>query len=211
VPRFGANVIYLIRHGESIWNAQGRVQGWSDPRLSRAGLAQGEAVARRLAALPLARLYTSPLRRAAQTARVIAEASETSARPVAEFREIGLGVWEGMPVWSLRRRYPTLYETWLRTPSKAQIPQGEGIARFRRRVAAAFRMVLEETPAGATAVIVTHGGVIRVIVAAVLGIPFDLLTRGISLGNASVTRLTRTRGRLAVAVLNDTSHLHGAR
>lgn len=199
--------LYLIRHGESAWNEQGRVQGWGDPRLSREGLAQARAVARRFRAIPLQRIYTSPLARARQTAQAIAAAAGLPIQPVADLREVGLGVWEGRPVNLLRRRYPDLYRTWLRAPSRARIPDGEGIARFQRRVLSAFRGVLDEADHGASVAVVTHGGVIRVILAHVLGVPFDPLMRGISLGSTSITRLTRTGGRLAITVLNDTAHL----
>ncbi len=201
--------LYLIRHGESTWNAQGRVQGWGDARLSAKGVAQAQAVARRLAKVPLQRLYTSPLARAHQTAAAIGARVRLSVHPVADFREVGLGAWEGVPVERLRARHPALYRRWLTTPSTTRIPQGEGIPTFQRRVLGAFRGVLEETPTGTTVAIVTHGGVIRVILAHVLGIPFDPLMRGLSLGNASITRLAHTRYRLAITMLNDTSHLNG--
>lgn len=201
--------LYLIRHGESTWNAQGRVQGWGDPRLSADGLAQAQAVARRLATVSLDRLYASPLARAHQTASAIAAKTRMPVQPVADFREVGLGEWEGVPVRRLRQRYPKLYRAWLFTPSKAKIPQAEGIPKFQRRVLGAFRGVLDEVDHGATVAIVTHGGVIRMILAHVLGVPFDPLMRGISLGNTSITRLARTRNRLAITVLNDTSHLNG--
>ncbi|OGX40244.1 MAG: hypothetical protein A3C53_01505, partial [Omnitrophica WOR_2 bacterium RIFCSPHIGHO2_02_FULL_68_15] len=200
---------YLIRHGESTWNAQGRVQGWGDARLSAKGVAQAQAVARRLRRVPLQRLYTSPLARAAQTAAAIGARAHLPIHPVADFREVGLGVWEGVPVKRLRTRYPALYRKWLTAPSKTRIPDGEGIPAFQRRVLAAFRGVLEETLSGGSVAIVTHGGVIRAILAHVLGIPFDPLMRGISLGNTSITRLAHTRHRLAITMLNDTSHLNG--
>lgn len=199
--------LYLIRHGESTWNEAGRVQGGGNPALSRCGWAQARAVACRLGGVPLQRIYTSPLARAMQTACVIRDHVKAPLVPVADFREVGLGVWEGMPVRQLHRCWPALYTTWLRTPSRARIPQGEGIGPFQRRVLAAFRGVLDDADGGVTVAIVTHGGVIRVILARVLGVPFDPLMRGISLGNTSVTQLTWTRGRLAVTVLNDTTHL----
>ena len=199
--------LYLIRHGESTWNQAGRVQGWGDPVLSRRGLAQAAALAHRFRRDPPHRIYVSPLRRARQTAQPVAEITGLPVQPVADLREVGLGRWEGRPVAQLRRRHPALYHAWLHTPSRAQIPEGEGIPVFRRRVLGAFRGILEEADHGAMVALVTHGGVIRVILAHVLGIPFDPLMRGISLGNTSVTRITRTRGRLAITVLNDTAHL----
>ncbi len=200
--------LYLIRHGESTWNETGRVQGWGDPALSRRGWSQARAVARRLRMANLHRIYASPLVRALETARTIGEHARLPVHPVADFREVGLGAWEGRPVALLRRRHAALYETWLKTPSRARIPEAERIPQFQRRVLAAFRGVLEESHHGATIAIVSHGGVIRVIIAHVLGVSFDPLMRGISLGNTSITRLTRTRGRLAVTVLNDMAHVH---
>lgn len=203
--------LYLIRHGESTWNEAGRVQGWGNPALSRQGVAQARAMARRFRAIPLQRIYTSPLVRARQTAQAIGDVIGLSLYPVADLREVGLGAWEGRPITSLRRRHPELYHTWLRTPSRARIPDAEGIVRFQRRVLGAFRGVLAEADHGSTVAIVTHGGVIRVILASVLGVPFDPLMRGISLGNTSITQLTRSRGRLAITVLNDTAHLTNSR
>lgn len=203
--------LYFIRHGESTWNASGRAQGWSNPGLSRKGFTQARAVAKRMADVPLQKIYASPLRRASQTAQVIAARVGLMVQPVADFREVGLGAWEGVPVQELRQRHLVLYRKWLRTPSKTRIPEGEGIVRFQKRVLAAFRAVLEDADHGGTVAIVTHGGVVRAIIAHVLDIPFDPLMRGISLGNTSITRLTHARGHLAITVLNDMTHLNGAR
>src|SRR3989338_549130 len=178
--------IYLIRHGESTWNRIGRVQGWSDPALSALGMQQARAVARRMGEIRPQRLYASPLLRAYQTAQAISRRMKLPIQPVDEFREVGLGAWEGVPVKWLRRRHRAMYETWLRTPSKASIPNGERIPAFHRRVSAAFSAVLDDTPPGSTIAIVTHGGVIRMILAKVLGIPFDPLMHRISLGNTSI-------------------------
>ncbi len=131
--------LVLVRHGESTWVAEGRVQGGADPPLSPLGLRQAALVADRLAdpgrrpALPVpggppAACWHSPLRRAAATADAIA-GRWASLRPTADgrLREIGQGEWEGLTGDEVRTRYRELRAAWRRDPVHAHAPGGESL------------------------------------------------------------------------------------
>ena len=140
--------LVLVRHGESTWVAEGRVQGGSDPPLSPLGHRQAALVADRLAdpgrrpALPVpggppAACWHSPLRRAAATAAAIAGRWEPLAPTADErLREIGQGEWEGLTADEVRTRYRELRAAWRRDPVHAHAPGGESLQEVERRARA---------------------------------------------------------------------------
>lgn len=93
--------IYVLRHGQTDWNRRGALQGQLDTPLNDAGLAQAAQAARQLTGLSFDAIYTSPLRRARDTARIACGASRTAIVPDARLLEIGFGVWEGKEIASL--------------------------------------------------------------------------------------------------------------
>ena len=101
-----ATFVYLVRHGETVWNAEGRLCGSSDIPLSPIGQQQAQRLAQRLRSVPLAAIYSSPLRRTRQTAETIAALHNLPVHPVPELSEIDYGDWEGMAVDELARRFP---------------------------------------------------------------------------------------------------------
>src|SRR5215472_14203720 len=108
--------LLLVRHGESTWNAAGRIQGQLDPPLSDRGLAQAQEVAERFAGHRLEALYSSDLRRTWQTAELIGTAVGVDPVPDVGLREIALGAWEGKTREGLMVEYPELWEQWAREP-----------------------------------------------------------------------------------------------
>ena len=116
---------YLIRHGETLWNRQGRYQGSTDIELSEEGLAQAELVAKRFRYLPLDKIYASPLKRALVTAQTIGR--ETGITPIVDehFKEINFGAWEGMSIPELKEAYGKAYMDFYENPFAHPFP-GEG-------------------------------------------------------------------------------------
>ena len=99
--------LLLVRHGETDWNAAGRIQGCTDTPLNARGRAQAAALAEKLRSSERAEaLYTSPLRRAAETAEIIGSALGLRPEPVEALREISFGVWEGCSWAEIQRRWP---------------------------------------------------------------------------------------------------------
>jgi broad specificity phosphatase PhoE len=197
--------LLLVRHGESDWNREGRVQGQLDPPLSPRGQAQARELAGRLAGLPLVGFYTSDLRRASETAAAIASNLGVSPVELTELREVGLGAWEGKTQAELQGEYPGIWQTWVRAPSWDLIPGSESVHGFEERVGAIFEKLTALHPEG-NILCVTHGGVIQVALGRVCRQSpdgkFPFLIR-----NASLNVLERGRRGWVIAAVNDTCHL----
>ncbi len=207
-------ILALVRHGESSWIAEGRFQGRGDPPLSALGQRQAAAVGARLAApgrmpslpvpdaAPLA-IWHSPLRRAAQTARIIHAARDADAPlcPLESLSELGQGEWEGLTHDEVRQRWPRELAAWRNDPLHHHAPGGESLADALARARVAARAILgeaepvvpgddavgrapaepvlgyERTFAGADApawsVVVAHDGVLRLLMLDLLGIGLE--------------------------------------
>ena len=118
--------LILIRHGRTDWNVQGRVQGRTDIPLDETGLRQAAAVARRLSGIRLNAIYTSPLRRAHDTAKAVAAFHDCDIYVSEKLTEINFGAWEGKTGSELEAQYAALW----RDPSSGNMPgDGSGIRR----------------------------------------------------------------------------------
>lgn len=203
--------ILLARHGETEWNAVRRVQGGTDIPLSPHGIAQAEALADRLAAMPLAAVYSSDLSRAAGTAAPAAARHGLSVQTLPDLREKGFGEWEGLTQADLERDYPELWHRYhVVRDLDAPVPGGETWPQVQERLTAALRRILAAHPGSEeTALLVGHGGSGRAVILEALQAPLPTLLR-LHLDNASLSRLDfRSEGDSRVVFLNDTSHLSG--
>lgn len=198
--------ILLVRHGESIWNGEQRIQGRKDPGLSENGKRQARALARRLKKEDIKVVYTSGLKRCVQTARMIAEASGADIKISSGIEEIFLGDWQGKTVEEVKKIYPKIYEKWLRAPSQAAIPGWEGVRRFSKRVDNTFKSILSSAPVSCVCV-VTHWGVIAAYLSGTLNADFDYLFKTIRVDNCGVTKVSYKDGKSVIHYLNDTRHL----
>lgn len=197
--------LVLVRHGESEWNREHRIQGQLDPPLSDRGRAQALRLARRIAARRPAAIYASDLVRAMQTAEPVAAATGVDIRPSTDLREIYLGEWEGLHATELAERYPDAWAAWTVEPNWDLVPGGEGAGAFEKRVGNALDAILDAHPHG-DAVVVTHGGVIQLALHRIIG----KSSRGLfpfRISNASITLIERREGRLIIAGVNDVGHL----
>lgn len=158
--------VYLVRHGQSEWNAARRLQGQADPPLSPDGEVQVAALREMLSRLVVNRCVASDLRRARRTAELLGLVAD----PNPSWREIDVGAWSGRDIDELRRRDPEAYLGWR---AGTFVPTGgEPWGRFSDRVSAAMRDAAD----GVDAVLaVTHGGVIRALVSGMLGIGPNML------------------------------------
>lgn len=161
--------VWLIRHGEPD-GMESRCYGRCDIGLSEKGFRQARLLAGRLAREPLAHIYSSPLRRAIQTAEAIAEHHQLPIEPVDAFVEIHFGDFEGLNYDEIQKRYPDLYQSWMEHPTETRFPNGETFQEMRQRVLLEWAVLLPRHPKRSIA-IVAHGGVIRTIVAQALSLP----------------------------------------
>ena len=198
--------IYLVRHAESVWNSERRVQGTAlRVALSPTGREQARLLGRRLKALPLEAVHSSDAGRTLETA-LLALGSDFPLRISKEIRELSLGEWEGRLIGDLRDEDPEKLEAWYRTPTAVRIEGGEDLVRFRERVVS-FMDANVATGTGDVAVI-THGGVICIYLTHILGMRVDDLW-SFSLPNASITTVVLDfKPRLRS--FGDTAHLDSA-
>ncbi len=201
--------ILLVRHGESVWNSERRIQGWGDPGLSARGRWQAERLATSLAGRAFGALYTSPLKRASQTAEMIAEAVGLLPQSVTDLREIHLGEWEGKGIEEIRQSHGDLYERWVERPQDSPPPGGEDFTAFCRRVAAAMEGIITTPPDPERDIlVVAHGGVVRAYLSHILGMDPNNIFR-LKIDNASVSEVAPHGTGLQLVTLNVTGHLDG--
>jgi broad specificity phosphatase PhoE len=179
--------LVLVRHASTAWSADRRLEGWQDVPLSSGGRAQAEAVGRALAEHRLAAVYSSPLRRAVDTAAAIAAPHGLEVRTEAAFTEMGFGEWEGLTGSEIEGRHPDEYRRWVETPHRATPPGGERLPDVHRRVTGALDD-LKARHGGQTVALVSHGIASRILVLEALGLGLDRLW-AISLSAASVSEL----------------------
>ena len=161
---------WLIRHGEPESEARGRCYGALDIPLSDHGRRQMMQVARHLATEPIAAIYSSPQRRAMESADLIAQPHATPATLCGTFAKSTLAIWKG----SLTTRSRLVIRTstgngWMQ-PTEVQFPNGESFPEMCIRVRSAFAGIRQQNE-GRTFAIVTHGGVIRIVIAQALQMP----------------------------------------
>jgi len=168
----GATRLVVVRHTEPVESAAGRCYGSLDVELSPVGLAHAARLGEALRGLDLAGVYTSPRVRAADTARAIGAPLGLEPTAIPGLRELDFGELEGRTYDDIRRERPELYRQWMQAPTTVSFPGGEGFEDLRRRSIAAVREIRGAHP-GATAAVVTHGGVARAVLADALDMPSE--------------------------------------
>jgi broad specificity phosphatase PhoE len=200
--------LILVRHGQSTWNIERRIQGTLDPPLSDEGRRQAEALARRLRGLELAAIYASPRRRALETAEIVARGLGRPVLPHPALAEIGLGAWEGRTVAELRASYGQAYDRWLDAPQDHAPPGAEPAGAFVRRVVDGIGEMAGAHPEG-TVLLATHAMVVRAVVGHAIGLDFNRAFR-VPIDNVSITEVAVRPGpSFRLRTLNDVCHLDG--
>ena len=199
--------LLLIRHGETDWNNEGRVQGHSDTPLNANGLAQARQLAARIATEEtFAAMYASPLVRARVTAEIIAQ--QCGIAPILDDRlkEQMLGAFEGLTGAEFEQRFPEIFAAWRADPLGSPLPGQEKRDDFRRRVQSFLDDLRARHADGACVAIVTHGGTIGMMLATLIGL--DIGKRfPFWFDNASLSHVDLSGGRVRLRLLNDTCHL----
>jgi broad specificity phosphatase PhoE len=163
--------VLLVRHGVTEWHAQGRVLGQRDVPLSEDGVAQIEATAAALAEVRVAEIISSPLQRALQSAEVLGARHGIEVARDPRLTDFQLGRWSGLPRAEIA--VSPDYQRFIASPSSEQIPGGESLEEIRRRSVAAIEQAITDNPSGDGIVVVSHSGVLRVLLAHYLGAPVE--------------------------------------
>lgn len=202
----GVTTVLLIRHGRSHANAQGVLAGRTDTELDDTGREQATTLGQRLADVPLDLLVSSPQLRARQTAELVA-GGRAEARVDDSFAECDYGDWSGAALSELATEPTWEIVQWL--PSAAEFPAGETMAQMSHRAVHGVQRLVKKHPDDIIW-IVSHGDVIKAILADALGVHLDHFQR-IVVDTASVSVVHYTPKRPFVEHLNDTGAIRLAR
>lgn len=200
--------LFLVRHGETEWNKTLRYQGHMDIPLSEVGLAQAEKLALRLSKEKLDAVYSSDLSRALETARAAAKYHNVSVDVIPELRETNFGRWEGLTYKEIKQQFPEIADGWRVNPRDIKAPDGESLGEVSERCFIGLDKILTDNP-GRNVLLVAHGGIIRIIVAKVLGIDINDYWK-IKQTNVALNIIEfygKDKGILCL--LNDTCHVEG--
>jgi probable phosphoglycerate mutase len=169
--------IVLVRHGETDWNRESRFQGHSDPPLNAAGRRQAQELADALAGEAFAIAYTSPLRRARETAEIVAGRLGLGVQPNPSLLEVDVGYWSGLTRGEVEARFPEGYSRWLEYGHGWE--DGEGYDELGDRVVSGLLQIAAQHPKESV-LAVTHGGPMRSALAAAARVPFGEARRSIA-------------------------------
>ena len=194
--------LWLIRHGETDWNTQGRIQGFANQPLNAKGISQAQRLAARLAGVRFDAVYASDLERARVTAQTALPGADLQLDQ--RLRELSYGVLEGKAWSSMTEEEAAIAECWHRDPYTRRVPGGESYGDLSARVEA-FRADL---PGDARVVAFTHGGTIRSALYGLIGRPNGAAWR-VTIDNTSITRLRFDERGTTIVGVNDRAHLEG--
>lgn len=200
-----STTLIIIRHGETIWNREHRIQGHLDSALTPEGIAQAEACAVRLAEEPIDAVVASDLKRVRHTAEILLAARALPIAFDAALRERCFGIGEGMTYAEMDGKYPQMFAQAGLVDSEFTLPNGETRAAFHTRVRDAITRLAKEHE-GKHVLVVTHGGVLGVIYRWLNNLPLASSLR-VAIPNVAYNRICVRPDCWSIDVWADTSHL----
>jgi probable phosphoglycerate mutase len=200
-----ATRLCVIRHGETAWNSERRIQGQLDEPLSALGHAQARATADSLAQEAFAAIYASDLSRARQTAEAVAHLLKLPVRLEPDLRERHYGVFQKRTYDEMRKDYPREYARFEAREIDFVLPGGESLRRFSERVLRCFGEIVERH-AGGQVLVFTHGGVLDILHRRASGKPLSA-PRDFEIPNAALNWLEVADGKWSTLIWADRGHL----
>ena len=198
--------IILARHGETEWNVEEVYRGTRDVELNEAGIKQADLLGRYLGDWKLEAVYSSPLKRALDTANTIAHYQDISIQVTNNLIDFNYGDWQGLSAQEVKRLYPALHDEWHNNPHKVKMPNGESLADVTKRANAIVNEVVAEYEG--SVVLVSHRVVNKVLICYLLGLDNSHFWN-IQQDVCGITIFSYTDGRFILTRHNDTSHLKG--
>ena len=200
--------IILVRHGLTLWNFEGRIQGISDTELAPEGLRQAKLLAENFPFDKVDAIYSSDLSRAKTTAQFVADKFGLTVQPDAGFREVDFGEWEGKYFSNLEKENPEMLKIFHTQPDKLKLDGFETFEKAQVRAMDALKKIIanHETGGESRVVIVAHGTINRLILFGILDIPIKNLWR-LNQFNTAVNILRIDDGGFTVRLINGTEHL----
>ncbi|TET34125.1 MAG: histidine phosphatase family protein [Planctomycetota bacterium] len=199
--------IYMVRHGETDANVQKIFRGRLDPPLNDRGRLQAEAAGEVLRDVRLSRIYSSPLRRARETAAAIAEATGAEITASEKLIDIDFGDWQGKRLVEVKEKYFAAYGRWVNSPASAKISGGESLSLVQSRAMDELRDIAGSHMEGSIA-LVSHRVTLKTMMLGILDVDLDRF-RNIRLNTACISIIEAENGEFSLVRMNDTYHLTG--
>jgi len=196
--------LILARHGETLWNVEKVFRGRADVNLDEVGIKQAELLGKYLSNWELEAIYTSPLKRALDTANIIARYQKVAVRIAEGLTDFDYGEWQSLPEQEVKRLYPALLNEWHNNPGKVKTPGGESLEDVRRRAVEVVNGILSRHQGNV--LLVSHRVVIKVLICYLLGLHNSHFWN-IRQDVCGITIFNYLDGSFVLTRHNDTSHL----
>ena len=201
----GMGRLFIARHGETVWNREGRIQGHTDVGLSERGVEQARLLGRRLGNMAIDAAYASDLSRASETATIALEGRAVPFYPTFRLREYHKGTFEGLTEPELRTRYPSEYPGYVAKDLDYAPEGGESTRDVSVRMTEVINEI-KDRHLGENVLVVGHGGSLRAAMMALLGMSMDANWRFV-FGNCTLTIVDTYHDNAVLRLFNDGSHL----
>ena len=199
--------LLIVRHGETEWNAEGRIQGHTDIGLSENGAQQARSLGQRLADRQIDVAYSSDLKRTSETARLALGDRNVVLNETPRLREYHKGIFEGMTLTEIQTQFPDEYPKYLEKDLSYAPEGGETTRDVSTRMASIFQEIkakhLDET-----VLVVSHGGALRAAMVSLLGMHLEG-NWSFVFGNCGLTMVDTFADNAVLRLFNDTSHING--
>ena len=198
--------IYLIRHGQTDWNLEGKIQGRHDVSLNETGSKQAELLAMGMDKRPVVQIFSSRQKRALETAQAVGRRQHVAVTVIDGLEEVEFGEWEGKTWDEISREYPEEFKVWCTEPAEIVPPGGEPRPQIYRRIGNALKEILRRSRGDIA--IVSHGAALAYMVSIMLekelGDHDEIIVKNASISTVEYDRET---GKFHMAEANDVSHL----
>jgi broad specificity phosphatase PhoE len=196
--------LILARHGETMWNVEKVFRGRADVNLDEVGIKQAELLGKYLSNWELEAIYSSPVKRALDTANIVARYQKVVVRIAEGLIDFDFGEWQSLPEQEVKRLYPAILNEWQSNPHKVKMPGGESLEDVRMRAVEVVSDVLSRHRGNV--LLVSHRVVIKVLICYLLGLDNSHFGN-ISQDVGGITIFNYADGRFVLTRHNDTSHL----
>ena len=194
----------MVRHGETEWNVAEIFRGRIDIELNETGIKQAALLAEYLGDLRIDAIYSSPLKRALKTAKIIAGYHQLNVEIAPGLIDFNYGKWQGLPHQEVKDKYKELYAEWISSPERVKIPAGESLDEVRERARGVVDDVIAKDKG--TIALVSHRVVNKVLICALLGLDNSHFWN-IRQDTCGISTFTYENGRFILTKHNDTSYL----
>jgi broad specificity phosphatase PhoE len=200
--------LILARHGETVWNVEKIYRGRTDVNLDEVGIKQAELLGKYLSNWKLEAIYSSPLKRALDTANIISRYHKIAVHIAEGLIDLDYGEWQSLSEQEAKRLYPTLHNEWHDNPHKVKMPGGESLEDVRGRAIKVVNDVISKYQG--SVVLVSHRVVNKILICSLLGLNNSHFWN-INLDVGGITIFNYVDGRFVLTSHNDTSHLRELR